>query len=291
MANTFTSNYNLIKSEIGGDNQSWGNNLHTTLDDTDTALGKGIEDQIMSGITSAAIDLAASGSDGTISTSANLKYFQNIVVGDKVRVSGSSEAENGTAAAPVIHTVKSKTSADSITVETTLVDDDSSTITIAKVIEPVHINSGPIVCAPLTNLSAATRIAGGVGVPGTDTTDALVANGDVTLGATNANTVTFTAKVVTDILPSADGTYDFGGAGAEWQDLLIDGTAIIDALVADTAAISAGTISGITSLSVAGTTISMTGYTIGSNAKNDRTVSTGDPSDGSDGDINYKYEL
>ncbi len=289
MANTFTSNYNLIKSEIGGDNQSWGNNLHTTLDDTDTALGKGIEDQIMSGITSAAIDLAASGSDGTISTSANLKYFQNIVVGDKVRVSGSSEAENGTAAAPVIHTVKSKTSADSITVETTLVDDDSSTITIAKVIEPVHINSGPIVCAPLTNLSAATRIAGGVGVPGTDTTDALVANGDVTLGATNANTVTFTAKVVTDILPSADGTYDLGGAGAEWQDLHIDGTANIDALVADTAAISAGTISGITSLSVAGTTISMTGYTIGSNAKNDRTVSTGDPSDGSDGDIHYKY--
>ena len=289
MANTFTSNYNLIKSEIGGDNQSWGNNLHTTLDDTDTALGKGIEDQIMSGITSAAIDLAASGSDGTISTSANLKYFQNIVVGDKVRVSGSSEAENGTAAAPVIHTVKSKTSADSITVETTLVDDDSSTITIAKVIEPVHINSGPIVCAPLTNLSAATRIAGGVGVPGTDTTDALVANGDVTLGATNANTVTFTAKVVTDILPSADGTYDLGGAGAEWQDLHIDGTANIDSLVADTAAISAGTISGITSLSVAGTTISMTGYTIGSNAKNDRTVSTGDPSGGSDGDIHYKY--
>ena len=289
MANTFTSNFNFVKSEIGGDNQSWGNNLHTTLDLADVALSKTIEDQLMSGITSTAIDLTASGSNGIISTSANLKYFESIVVGDKVRISGSSEAVNGTAAAPVIHTVTAKTSADSITVSTNMTTDTSSTITIAKVLQPVHINSGPIVCAPLANLSAATRTAGGVGVPGTDATDALVANGDVTLGATNANTVTFTAKVVTDILPSADGAYDLGASGSEWQDLHIDGTANIDSLVADTADINGGTVDGITSLSVAGTTISMTGYNIGSNAKQNRTVSTGDPSDGDDGDIHYKY--
>ena len=291
MANTFTSNFNFVKSEIGGDNQSWGNNLHTTLDLADVAIAKLIEDQLMSGITSSAIDLTASGSNGIISTSANLKYFESIVVGDKVRISGSSEAVNGTAAAPVIHTVTAKTSADSITVSTNMTTDTSSTITIAKVLQPVHINSGPIVCAPLANLSAATRTAGGVGVPGTDATDALVANGDVTLGATNANTVTFTAKVVTDILPSADGAYDLGASGSEWQDLHIDGTANIDSLVADTADINGGTVDGITSLSVSATTISMTGYAIGTNGKANRHVSTSSPAsgDGDNGDVWYEY--
>lgn len=293
MANTFTSNYNFIKSEIGGDNQSWGNNLHSTLVLADSALAKTVEDQLMSGITSSAIDLTASGSNGIISTSANLKYFESVVIGDKIRVSGSSEAINGTATTPVIHTVTAKTSADSITTNINVTTDTSSTITVAKVLEPVHINSGPIVCAPLTNLSAATRTAGGVGQPGTgsdkDGTDALKVNGDVTLGATNADTVTFTAKVATDILPSADGSYDLGASGAEWQDLHIDGTANIDSLVADTVDINGGTVDGITSLSVSGTTISMTGYTIGSNGSGVRTVSTSAASGGANGDIHYEY--
>jgi hypothetical protein len=299
MANTFTDNYNLVKSEVGGDNQSWGSNLHTTLGLIDTGLVKGVEDQIMSGITSTAIDLAASGSNGIISTSSNLKYFQNVQVGDKIRVSGSAvdpgAATNGSAAAPVIHTVIAKTSADSITVQTQLVNDSTSTITVAKVLEPVHINSGPIVCAPLTSLSAATRTAGGVGQAGADTTDALVANGDVNLaanvilGASGSNTIEPKGTIKADLIPETDGTYDLGSSTKQWQDLHIDGTANIDSLVADTADINGGTVDGISSLSVSAATISMSGYTIGSNAKNNRTVSTGDPSGGSDGDIHYKY--
>lgn len=298
MANTFTDNYNLVKSEVGGDNQSWGSNLHTTLGLIDTGLVKGVEDQIMSGITSTAIDLAASGSNGIISTSSNLKYFENVQVGDKIRVSGSAVtggATNGSAAAPVIHTVIAKTSADSITVQTQLVNDSTSTITVAKVLEPVHINSGPIVCAPLTSLSAATRTAGGVGQAGADTTDALVANGDVNLaanvilGASGSNTIEPKGTIKADLIPETDGTYDLGSSTKQWQDLHIDGTANIDSLVADTADINGGTVDGISSLSVSAATISMSGYTIGSNAKNNRTVSTGDPSGGSDGDIHYKY--
>jgi hypothetical protein len=292
MANTFTDNYNFIKSEIGGDNQSWGNNLHSTLVLADSAIAKLVEDQIISGITSSAIDLTASGSNGIISTNANLKYFESVVIGDKIRVSGSSETINGTAATPVIHTVTAKTSADSITTNINVTTDTTHTITVAKVLEPAHINAGPIVCAPLTSLSAATRTAGGVGVPGTDTTDALIANGDVTLGASSGasgDTVTFTSRIATDFIPSADGSYDLGASGAEWQDLHIDGTANIDSLVADTADINGGTVDGITSLSVSATTIPMTGYTIGSNGSGVRTVSTSAASEGANGDIHYEY--
>ena len=300
MANTFTGNYNLIKSEVGGDNATWGDNLHTTLGLVDEGLVKGVEDQIISGITSTAINLAASGSNGTISTSSNLKYFQNVQVGDKIRVSGSAvdpgAATNGTAAVPVIHTVIAKTNADSITVQTQLVNDSTSTITVAKVLEPVHINSGPIVCAPLTSLSQTTRtVSGCAGVPGADTTDALVANGDVNLaanvilGTSGSNTIEPKGTIKADLIPETDGTYDLGSSTKEWQDLHIDGTANIDSLVADTVDINGGTVDGISSLSVSAATISMSGYTIGSNAKNNRTISTSDPSGGSDGDIHFKY--
>ena len=302
MANTFTDNYNFIKSEIGGDNASWGTNLHTSLTNADTALAKKVEDQLISGITSTAILLSKDNSANTISTDANLKYFESVKVGDRIRVSGSAHATNGTAANPVIHYVTAKTSADSITVNNNLTQDIASNteITVAKVLEPVHINSGPIVCAPLTSLSHTTRAtnAACVGEPGADTTDALVANGDVTLGSANTDTVTFTAKIATDVLPSA-ADLDLGASGSQWEDLWIDGTANIDSLVADTAAISGGSITGgtgsFTTLAVGsgsapsdGTTINMTGYTIGTNGQGTRTVSSTAPSNPVNGDIWYE---
>ena len=296
MANTFTDNYNFIKSEIGGDNASWGKNLHTTLTNADTALGKLLEDQLFSGITDSAINLyAGAESTGIIKTLTNLKYFESVQGGDQIRVSGSSVAINGTAANPKVHRVQSKTSADEIVVSTQFTEDLATTITVAKVIEPIHINSGPIVCAPLTSLSQKFRsVAGCAGVPGADTTDALKANGDVTLGSANTDTVTFTAKIATDILPSTAGL-DLGasGTGNQWEDLWIDGTANIDSLVADTAAISGGSITGgtgsFTTLAVtSGATISMPSYTIGTNGQGTRYVSSTEPGSPSNGDIWYE---
>ena len=305
MANTFTTNYSFTKSEIGGDNQTWGNNLHTTLNDVDEALGKLLEDQLVTGITSSAIDLTASGDNGIISTSTNLKYFQSVVVGDKIRVSGSSEPVNGTAANPVIHTVVSKASADSITTNVNITTDTSSTITVAKVFEPVYINSGPIVCAPLTSLSAATRTAGGVGQPGSgddkDTTDALNAVGNVTLGSdVDTDTITIGAKIINNLLPNVNDTYSLGDSTYQWNDLYIDGNAHIDTLfVTDAYTLSGtGTIADCTSLTITANKIVMNhsdfGSTtaekiIGTNGQGNKTGTTGAPSGGENGDIHYEF--
>jgi hypothetical protein len=116
-----------------------------------------------------------------------------------------------------------------------------------------------------------------------------VANGDVTLGNSVANdTVTFTSKIATNLVPSANETYDLGAATTgKWDNAHIK-TGNIDSLIATTADINGGTVDGISSLSVSATTVSMTGYTIGSNASNNRTVSTGVPSGGVNGDIWYE---
>ena len=62
-------------------------------------------------------------------------------------------------------------------------------------------------------------------------------SGNLTFGDAATDTVAFSADVASNLLPSADNTYDIGASGSEWKDLYIDGTANIDSLAADTAAI------------------------------------------------------
>lgn len=78
----------------------------------------------------------------------------------------------------------------------------------------------------------------------TTLTGNLTVNGNTTLGDAASDTVTITADVASPLIPSADDTYDLGAVGSEWRNLYIDGTANIDALVADTADINGGTVDG-----------------------------------------------
>ena len=98
----------------------------------------------------------------------------------------------------------------------------------------------------------------------------LTVNGNTTLGNAATDTVTVTADVASNLIPSADATYDLGATGSEWRDLYITGTANIDSLVADTAAISAGT----ATLSAA-TVITTTGGTV-TLQRNDSAITTGE---------------
>ena len=82
--------------------------------------------------------------------------------------------------------------------------------------------------------------------PAAATVTTLTVNGNATLGDAATDTVTFNADVASNVIPSADDTYDLGAVGSEWKDLYVDGTANIDSLVADTADINAGTIDGVT---------------------------------------------
>ena len=68
--------------------------------------------------------------------------------------------------------------------------------------------------------------------------DNLVVTGNVDLGDATGDTISFVGRVDTDIVPSADGSVDLGSSTLEFQDLHLDGTANIDALVADTAIVS-----------------------------------------------------
>ena len=101
--------------------------------------------------------------------------------------------------------------------------------------------------ATTIDINGAADISGNLAVGGnlTVTGTATIA-GNLTFGDAASDTVAFSADVASNLLPSADNTYDLGASGSEWKDLYIDGTANIDSLVADTADINGGSIDGAT---------------------------------------------
>lgn len=82
----------------------------------------------------------------------------------------------------------------------------------------------------------------GAASPAAATVTNLTVNGNTILGDAATDTVTVTADVASNLLPSADDTYDIGAVGSEWRDLYIDGTANIDTLTADAATVGGATV-------------------------------------------------
>jgi cytoskeletal protein CcmA (bactofilin family) len=69
-------------------------------------------------------------------------------------------------------------------------------------------------------------------------------SGNLTFGDAITDTITLTADVSSNILPSADDTYDLGATGSEWRDLYIDGIANIDTAYIGTGNIGTLAVSG-----------------------------------------------
>lgn len=72
----------------------------------------------------------------------------------------------------------------------------------------------------------------------------LTVTGNVQLGDANTDTINLVGYINSNVVPSTDDARDLGTPTNEFRNLYIDGTANIDALVADTADINAGTIDG-----------------------------------------------
>jgi len=90
--------------------------------------------------------------------------------------------------------------------------------------------------ATTIDINGAADVSGNLAVGGNLTvTGNATISGNLTFGDAASDTVAFSADVASNLLPSADNTYDIGASGSEWKDLYLDGTANIDSLVADTA--------------------------------------------------------
>jgi hypothetical protein len=105
-------------------------------------------------------------------------------------------------------------------------------------------SSGNLTLGGTLDLSSPPTI--GNTAPNTGRFTTLTVDDNTTLGSSNTDTVTFTARINSDFEPATDNAYDLGRTGHEWRNLYIDGTANIDSLIADTADINAGTIDGTT---------------------------------------------
>ena len=76
-------------------------------------------------------------------------------------------------------------------------------------------------------------------------------SGNLTFGDAATDTINLAADIASNILPSADNTYDIGATGSEWKDIYINGVAYVDSIdLAGTAITATGaelnTLAGIT---------------------------------------------
>ena len=273
---TYVNDLRLKEIATGDEAGTWGTSTNTNLELIGEALGYGTQDCFASDA-----DATTTVADGA-SDPARAMYF-------KVTSSATLTATRTLTIAPntisrVMLIENATTGSQSITIS----QGSGSTVTIASgAVKMVYLDgagAGGAVVEALADLELPTvtvadltattadinagtidgvTIGGASAGAGTFTT--LTANGNVVLGDAATDTVTVTADIASDLIPSADGSFDLGASGAEWQDLFIDGTANIDSLVADTADINGGTIDGTviggsTAAAITGTTITGTSF-------------------------------
>ena len=108
-------------------------------------------------------------------------------------------------------------------------------------------------------VTGATTLSSTLTVTGNSTlTGDLTVNGNTTIGNATSDTITFTARAASDLVPSTDDSRDLGASTLEWKDLYIDGTAKIDTLAVDENATIAGTL-GVTGATTLSSTLGVTG--------------------------------
>ena len=144
------------------------------------------------------------------------------------------------------------------------------------------LKSGSTTAVTFTGANA--DFAGTVDITGATTLDStLLVKGNTTLGDAVTDTVTYTARAVTNFLPNADATYDLGSSSLEWNNLWLDGTANVDTLQVDesatiTANLSVGGNTSTTGNNVIGGNLNVNGNTVLGNAATDTVTFTADVS-------------
>jgi len=164
--------------------------------------------------------------------------------------------------------------------DVTLKDGGTTYATLTSNAGNLVLKSGTTTAVTFTGANA--DFAGTLDVTGATTLDStLLVKGNTTLGDAVTDTVTYTARAVTDFLPNADATYNLGNSSLEWNNLWLDGTANVDTLQVDenatvTGSMSVGGNMSTTGNNVIGGNLSVSGNTVLGDTAADTVIFTAD---------------
>src|SRR5210317_113340 len=119
--------------------------------------------------------------------------------------------------------------------DVTLKDAGTTYAALTNATGELAIKSGATPTTAVTFSGANADFAGTLDVTGATTLDStLDVKGNVTIGDDATDTLTVTADVASNLIPSGDDTYDLGATGSEWKDIYIDGVAYVDSIAMPT---------------------------------------------------------
>jgi len=262
--------------DLGSVSKEWRNlyidgtaNIDSLVADTADINAGTIDNTVIGGTTPAAADFT------TMDTTGNATIGGTFGVTGAVTLSSTLDVTGTTTLGTAAITTGNITNVNATTVDTTNLEvtnikakDGTASATIANSTGVMTVSSAVLTTADINGGTIDNAvIGGGTAAAGSFTTLAasgnatlsanLTVNGNTTLGNAATDTVTFTADIASNMLPSADDTYDLGAVGSEWKDLYIDGVAYIDTLTI-------GSSTGITSVDTDLSTVSASDDTLAS---------------------------
>ena len=206
MANTFTTNYSLTKSEVGANNDNWGTDLNNALTSVDGQIVRKVDKTELVTQTSNKIAFASNTITANSSTASTL--FQNFQAGDVISIAGSSNSGNNGN-----HTISSKTNAYTLVTGTSFTTESEGT-TLSYHLVPkyseIDIDGGTVNGATITGCTINNNVTG-------DLTGNVTGNTSGSSGSCTGNSATATALATgRNIILSGDVAYtstSFTGAG------------------------------------------------------------------------------
>ena len=178
MANTFTTNYNLTRPEVGGANDQWGSLINTNLTTIDSQIYRKVDKADNKGVTHS---LTFSGNNITTGTA---RGFEHIIAGDRIYIANASTETEGSGTS-LVYRNRGEFFVDTVVSDTVLTLDRADGTSVGSFASETISSVVSLVTVPTFTRQGLTQLAGEIKLFASVTESVIQALGKDTVAGVN----------------------------------------------------------------------------------------------------------